>query len=49
MALLEETYRKIDPDGVVNMAFNDTEFKEALENKNGLMMKEKNGKNPLDV
>jgi hypothetical protein len=45
MALLEETYRQIDPDGVLNMAFVDEEIKE----KNAFSIKEKNGRSPLDA
>jgi hypothetical protein len=46
MTLLEETYRKVDPEGVLNMAFNDTEFKGS---SNGMSSKLKNGKSPLDA
>lgn len=30
MSLLEESYRKIDPEGEVNLAFDDVEIKESL-------------------
>jgi hypothetical protein len=30
MSLLEETYRKFDPEGEVNLAFDDAEVKESL-------------------
>lgn len=30
MSLLEETYRKIDPEGEVNMSFDDVELEESL-------------------
>lgn len=49
MSLLEETYRKVDPDGVVNMSFVNTETKETMNGKKTVMGKEKNGKNPLDA
>lgn len=45
MSLLEETYRKIDPDGVLNMAFVDGEPK----GTSGFSTEKKIGKNPLDA
>ena len=30
MSLLEETYRKVDPEGEVNLAFDDADVKESL-------------------
>lgn len=42
MSLLEETYRKIDPDGVVNMGYIDTEPTDDLS-------KMKNGRNLLEA
>lgn len=45
MALLEETYRPIDPDGVLNMAFVDDEFKGST----NFPSKMKTGKNLLDA
>lgn len=30
MSLIEETYRKIDPEGEINMAFDDVEVVESL-------------------
>lgn len=50
MSLLEETYRKIDPEGIINMAFVNTEDKDLSDGaRNGISTKEKNGKNPLDA
>lgn len=45
MTLLEETYRRVDPDGVVNMAYDDSEN----HYNNGMKAKDKIGKNPLDA
>lgn len=45
MALLEETYRRVDPDGVLNLGFVDEE----INGSKGFSVKEKKGKNPLDV
>lgn len=45
MSLLEESYRKIDPDGVLNMAYIETEMKEA---RSEFSSKETKGKNPME-
>lgn len=50
MSLLEETYRKIDPEGIINMAFVNSEAKGYNDGaRNGVSTKEKNGKNLLDA
>lgn len=49
MSLLEETYRTIDPDGIINMAYDDSESKSMAEHRNETSSKEKNGKSLLDA
>lgn len=46
---LEETYRKVDPDGFLNMGYIDTESKEIKNGKHDFSSKETNGKNILDA
>lgn len=45
MSLLEETYRKIDPEGIINLAYTETEPRKMSD----VPSKEKNGKDPLEV
>lgn len=49
MALLEETYRKIDPDGIDNMAFVSSDTKGLSDSRNGVLSKAKIGKTPMDA
>lgn len=49
MALLEETYRKIDPDGIDNMAFVSSDTKGLSDFRNGVLSKAKIGKTPMDA
>lgn len=48
MSSLEETYRKIDPEGILNMGFVHNEIKSSSD-RNGILVKDKNGGNPLDA
>jgi hypothetical protein len=34
MSLLEETYKPIDPEGEINLAFDDLEVREAINSRN---------------
>lgn len=45
MSLLEETYRKVDPEGIINLAYIETEPRKMMD----VPGKEQNGKSPLDV
>lgn len=47
MTSLEETYRKIDPEGILNLGFVNNE--KSSSDQNGISVKEKNGGNPLDA
>jgi hypothetical protein len=54
MNAFEETYKKIDPEGEVNMAFDDAEFKESLNQIDMSLVDEvpstkKSGKNALEA
>lgn len=50
MSLLEETYRKIDPDGIINMGFeDDKDTKGSQDVRNRILSSEKGGKNPLEA
>lgn len=49
MSLIEETYRKIDSEGVVNMAFESGTIDEMKSVKNGNVSSDKKGGSPLDA
>lgn len=49
MSLLEETYRKIDPDGIINMAYEDTETKGSQDVRNRILYSAKDEKNPMEA
>lgn len=50
MSLLEESYRRIDPEGIVNMSFVNTKSQDFADGaRNGISTMEKNGKSLLDA
>lgn len=49
MSLLEETYRQIDPEGEVNLAFDDADIKESFKKQQIGISPMKNGTHILDV